>query len=85
MGTKKGSRETSKGVLIGVALFALPFAGFGLLAMGFAAKVVLGWNEARGWSETPAYIVEAQLKASRGDDAVTHRLEARWVNKIVYI
>lgn len=61
-----------------LALFALPFAAVGV-GMGFWLFSTLSRSyESRSWVETPARILSAELRESRGDDSTTYACEARY-------
>jgi hypothetical protein len=59
-------------------VFALPFALFGG-GMGIAVVYDLWvWQAAQRWVETPATLLEAELRSSSDDDGTTHHATARY-------
>jgi hypothetical protein len=54
------------------ALFALPFAGVGIGALGYLVYVLLQWSAMQAWVETPALILTADLNVIHSDDGSTH-------------
>lgn len=62
-----------------ICLFALPFAGFGLFMLGWTAHDVWEHRQFQSWQATPATLLQAELKTSRGKKGrVTYRATARY-------
>lgn len=59
-------------------LFALPFAGVGVAATGFAFYLAFLSFAAGSWVEVPARILSASLNESRGDDSTTYSVSATY-------
>lgn len=47
-------------------LFALPFAGAGLVVLLLAGRDVYDWQRMQAWQQVPAHILSADLKVSYG-------------------
>ena len=52
-----------------LVLFALPFAGAGLVVMFLGFRMVWGWYEASSWVETPARIISTDLEVNTDSDS----------------
>jgi hypothetical protein len=61
-----------------VALFALPFAAFGVGAFVWGAFTLLDWHAAAGWVEVPAELVSVDLQEHSGDDSTTYQATATY-------
>ncbi len=80
---KKSTPTPSRGnFALGVgclALFALPFAGFGAFMTGMAVRELWQWRAMQSWVETPATLIEADLKETHdGDGGSTDQVTARY-------
>jgi len=74
----KPRKKTSRGAVIFLILFALPFAGGGTFVGYLGGSMLATWVQARSWDEVPARILSADLDVNRGDDSDTYRVRARY-------
>jgi hypothetical protein len=74
MAAKKGDRAAA-GCL---ALFALPFAAVGVLALYLAASTVWTWTRMQSWVEVPARLESLELEEHDGDDSTTYEVHATY-------
>src|SRR5262245_29631373 len=72
--TRTGKR-TGAGCL---ALFALPFAAFGVGAFVWGALTLLHWHAARGWVEVPAQLISVELEEHVDEDSTTYQATATY-------
>lgn len=72
----------SRGSPLFLILFALPFAGVGLLMGGLALRTLYRAQEMERWMEVPVTVLEAALEESRGDDSTTYRVTARYTYEV---
>lgn len=76
---KQSSPLAQLGGTLLVCLFALPFAGIGLFMLGWTVRDVWEHRQFQSWQATPATLLEAELKTSRGKKGrVTYRAVARY-------
>jgi len=73
----KNNRSATIGVVF-LCLFALPFAGVGVVMGWLLLSSLWTWNAMQSWREVPAIIHEARLDESRSDDSTTYRVEAAY-------
>lgn len=59
-------------------LFALPFAGGGVVALGWAGLTLLDWRETRSWVAVSAEIESVELEEHHGDDSTTYETTATY-------
>ena len=59
-------------------LFALPFAGAGVVLGWFALSSIIEWRAAVNWVETPCVVHESNLEKQRGEDSDTFKATARY-------
>ena len=71
-----GSLNSKRGPLF-LALFALPFLGFGLFMTGLIARTLMRASEMSHWPQESALLEEVQLAESHGD-STTYAVEARY-------
>lgn len=69
------SRGLGSGCL---ALFALPFAAVGVGMGWWLFSTLAKCHAATSWAETPARILEVNLRSSRGSKSTTYKCEARY-------
>ncbi|TWT30179.1 hypothetical protein KOR34_47370 [Posidoniimonas corsicana] len=61
-----------------LALFALPFAGFGLMVAWWYVSAISTWLDAQQWDETTAVIESVDLKVKRDSDSTSYRVVASY-------
>ncbi len=72
----KPTKKSSRGAIIFLFLFALPFAGGGTFVGYLAGSTLTTWVRAQSWEEVPARISSAELDVNSGDDGTTYRVRA---------
>lgn len=75
---KKPGKNTSRGAMLILFLFATPFAGGGTLVGYLGVSMASQWWQARSWAEVPARILSADLNASQDDDSTTYSVVAEY-------
>jgi hypothetical protein len=73
----KPNVKVGKGAIGCLILFALPFAAGGILCLVGVGFDLWTWQSAQRWVETPAEILESELK-TKHDDGVTYSVVARY-------
>lgn len=73
---KKPAKKASRGAIIFLILFALPFAGGGTFVGYLAGSMLTTWVRAQSWQEVPARILSVELDVNHGDDSTTYRVRA---------
>ena len=68
-------KRTGAGCL---ALFALPFAAFGVGAFVWGALTLLDWHAATGWVEVPAELISVELEEHSDEDSTTYEAAATY-------
>ena len=79
--TAISSRTLKNGSVLGcgcLGLFAVPFAGVGIVMFLSTVYAIYEWRRVQAWEPTQAKIVEAELKVSRGSDSTTYRATATY-------
>jgi hypothetical protein len=61
-----------------LALFGLPFAAVGVVALYLALSALWTWGVMRGWVEVPAEITSLALEEHDGDDGSSYEVRARY-------
>jgi hypothetical protein len=61
-----------------LALFALPFAAVGIVALYLAGSHLFTWARMTGWQAVPAQLLSVELVAHDGDDSTTYEVAARY-------
>ncbi len=74
----KPAKKSSRGAIIFLFLFALPFAGGGTFVGYLAGSMLTTWVRAQSWEEVPARISSAELDVNSGDDGTTYRVRATY-------
>jgi hypothetical protein len=74
----KSELKTTKLGLGCLLAFALPFALVGVLCGVGVAFDLWTWQAAQRWVETPAQVLESELKTHDGDDSDTYSVVARY-------
>lgn len=72
----KPAKKMSRGAIVFLILFALPFAGAGTFVGYLAGSMLVTWSRAQSWQEAPARILSAELDVNREDDSTTYRVRA---------
>jgi hypothetical protein len=77
--SKQSSPLAQAGGTLFLCLFALPFAGVGLFMLGWTVRDVWEHRQFQSWQATPATLLQAELKTTRGDKGrITYRATARY-------
>jgi hypothetical protein len=66
----------SRGAIVFLVLFALPFAGTGTFVAYLAGSMLFTWVRAQSWQEAPARILSTELDVNRDADTTTYRVRA---------
>lgn len=59
-------------------LFAIPFAGVGVLMMWLTLDALVSWRSALGYTEVEAQILSVDLNSYSGDDSTTYEVTATY-------
>lgn len=75
---EKTGKKSSRGAIVLLFLFALPFAGGGTFVGYLAGSMLTTWVRAQSWQEVPTRILSAELDVNYGDDSTTYRVRAMY-------